>query len=215
MDVGEVFRKHPLAITLAIVAVALIAWMASRGGSSSTSTDGATFTGAGGSTATTDPNAAATDQARIAAGTQNLGVIASLISSKETTMAEHDVAVTQANDALTASLAQTDAALRASLASTAATADVANRQTAAGVTIAGIQSQEQANAEAASAAIQKSINDAELAIAKQNADIANFEIQSQKDIARAGDNTSIVQGFIHFGEDVVNLFNPFSWFGHH
>jgi hypothetical protein len=153
----EFLKKHPEMVGIAVAAVAIIAYMQSRNDAQAATTGdgGVTFTGGGVQAAPMDPNIAATDQARIAAGSQNVGILASLILGEN-----------QSNNAVTAALAQSHDALNAALASTAA-----GERTAVAATSASLQSQLAGIAAA---------RDSALAQAQAAVDIAHASTQKQQ-----------------------------------
>lgn len=191
--VTEEFEKHPAWIAIAVVAVAIIALMQRR--NSTPSDTQYTFAG-GGAAAPIDPSVAAIEQARISAGSQNIGIVAGLLGLENTNAT-----------ALTGSLAQTSAAKDVELARTAAAEEVANAETSAQLYAAQGATAEQLTAAQITAGVQRALIDSQSATdaaaiqAQEN--VANFQTQAQKDIARAGDNTSIVQGVINVGEDLL------------
>jgi hypothetical protein len=211
VSLTETISKHPVAIGLAVLAVALVAYFMSRGGASSADTGEVTFTGAGGTHATTDPGAVSIEQSRIQAGTQNLSTLATLLGGEHLADAQEQVSLNQSADALTASLANTNAALSSDLARTEAQKETSLAQTAASVSISAGQNAAAIEAAKVTSATQQALADAELKIAKLNADVENFRTQAQKDEARAADNTSIVDGVVRFGENIVRVFEPWTW----
>lgn len=186
---SELIEKHPVLIFAAVAVVVVIAYAQSRNNSASSGDVG--FSGGGVAPMPSDPNLAATEQARISATQSEIGTLASYL-----------VATQQSSDALSATLAQTRAAEDVGIAQTSAARDVGLAQTAASVDIAGIQTNgavsianTQAEESLAAAKItadtQSKIIDSNISIAQIEASLQQQLGQFQKDIARAGDNTSI------------------------
>jgi hypothetical protein len=206
-ELSSLISKHPWLVFVAVGIVVLIAWAQSHGGNGTQPSGDVTFTGGGVAPLPMDPNVAATDQARISAGTQNLSTIASLLLGTK-----------QSGDALAASESNTSAALSSSLASTEAGLEVGLAQTKAGVDIASINAASaqsiaattasaQTTAAQITAETQRQVTAANLQAAQMEIDAQNRAAQYQKDIARAADNTNI------FG-DVLDLAGKaFAFFG--
>lgn len=228
-NINELANEHPYLIVGLVVLVAGFAYLSSRGRGS---TQAVTFAG-GGAAPGIDPNAAAIEEAAIAAGTQNVGLIASLLGTKDTnasalsaslaqSSAARDIAVTQANDALQGSLAATSAQEEASLAQTAAQREAAlaaisanqettDAQTSASVTISGQQTAAQIAAAQLTADTQRAAITSSQQIAQQQiaAQLAaqNNTNQTAKNISRANNNTSIVQGILDLAGGALAFFH--------
>lgn len=208
----EFLEKHPEAIGIAIAAVAALAYFSGGSSSSGTTDDGdITFTGGGVRANPMDPNQAAIDEARIAAGSANIGTLAALIlGSKESDnaltahMGDVSAAVQSSHDSLSASLAATAAGervqtasiagqLQAALASISAQRDTSLAQTQAGIDIA----HEQYSTAAAIAgqysqdqlAAAKYTADASVQIAKYNSD-ADYAAQQAAIAANNANNAT-------------------------
>lgn len=230
-------EKHPALIALAVLVVALLAYLQAK--NSPPSAQSVTFAG-GGAARGIDPEAAAIEQSAISAGVANLGTIAQLVAEQDTN-----------RTALTGHLADTSAAERTSLAGIAANQETADAATAAGVTVAGYNrdvslagisaqqattlagisaTQETTDAQTAAGVTIASGNNAttlqaaQINAATQAAAIAAqsdaqkradanqaFSIQAQKDIARANANSNIVNGIFNTIGNVVSSLNPFHW----
>jgi hypothetical protein len=204
--VTEELEKHPLWIALAVVAVALLAFMQRSGGQQA---QGYSFAG-GGAAAPIDPNAAAIEEAAIQAGSTNVSTLASLLGLENTNQAALTGSLASTSAARDVSLSQTAAARDVGLAGIAAQEEVANAQTAADEVKFGQATNAQITAAQITAGVQRATIDAQqqrdLAAIQANENVAQFQTQAAKDIARAGDNTSIVQGIIHFGESALAFF---------
>jgi hypothetical protein len=193
-ELATFVKEHPVAIFAAVAIVALIAYMQRSTSGGATASGDPTFIGGGVHSAPMDANIAATEQARIQAGSSNLSTLAQLLlgeqqSSDAVVVREHETSA-----ALTSSLAQTDASLRSSLAQTAASLDIASAQSSAAIQAANIT----ANAQAAITAANVRAND-------QANQTEQTRLQFQKDEQRAGDNTSIVNGVVSAVSDVVKF----------
>jgi hypothetical protein len=239
MSVVSLVEEHPVLIFGAVAAVALLAWAQSNGGqgSSDSSVDsGDQFTGGGMIAAPYDPNQAATDQARIAANAQTIGVLASAIvaekqSQDAKTAHEYDAyvqasashnslvaalantaaglqeSIANTRAALTASLFQTSAQRDTQLAATQAAVDIAHEQGDVAVAEAGINSSTQIqiaqiNANTAAAIYAANAAAADRA-AKAEQDSIDSENATARRIARAQDNTSILNTAIQVGGMIV------------
>jgi hypothetical protein len=122
------FKEHPVIMVVSVVAVALIAWLASRSNSS----------GAGSAVIVqpaNDPNAstnaAAIAQANIAAGAANISTGASLIGAESTNAAALRSSLATSEAARQVGLSQIEASLLASEHSDNAQVAISNAQTAA------------------------------------------------------------------------------------
>ena len=218
-------KEHPLPLALAVGAVALLAWWRSRQSAQAASVAQTTSTGP-----TLDPNAvlayetaqganaAQIQQATVAAGAQNLGVLAQLISATEGNKASESAALASNANATAAqeynqqvagvsALNQVRAALAASLGQVAAQRDTslaqtnANEATTLAATQAGLT--ENATTMAAQTAIAQISASTQQAGIAANTKAAELQSQTQlqlgqyqKDIARAKDNTSIIGSII-------------------
>jgi len=205
--VTEELEKHPLWIALAVVAVAILAFV-QRGNQSSAPQEYA-FAG-GGAAAPTDPGAVAIEEAAIAANSQNFSTLASLLGLKDTNATALQGSLAQTGAARDVGLAQTSAARDVGLASIAASEEVANAQTSAQIYEQQSASQAQITAAQITAGVQRAINDSnaatEQAAIQANENNINFQTQASKDIARAQDNTSIVGGLFHLAEGALAFF---------
>lgn len=191
-SLGEFIEQHPMMIGLAIAGVAVLAYL-SRNSSAAQATGGGVVAN------TLDPNAAAVQEANIAAGSSNLGLLASLIGGARTTDAQLALGENESDNALQGSLAETSAQLTASLASTAASKETADRSIDSSTTTALASTSSALAAATINAASQDLVT-------RTNAALATNELQQQKDIARASDNTSIVTGLEHIGEVALAFF---------
>lgn len=188
-------RKHPELIGVAVVLVALIAWMQSRQAEPAAAGGDITFTGGGVHGAEVDPGVVAIEQSRIEAGSRNLGTLASLILGQQ-----------QSSDALEAVQSQTDAALAADLyrtsaardvglsgieaqrtvglAQTQASVDIAAGESNAAIIIAGKQYDAASYAAGLSAQTQAAITAANVRIAELEKERALEGYATQRDISR-------------------------------
>jgi hypothetical protein len=201
--VTEELEKHPLWIALAVVAVALLAFL--QRGNSGNQQD-YTFAG-GGAAAPIDPNAAAIEEASISAESTNFATLASLIGLEDSNRTALTGSLAQTSAARDVAMGQTSAARDVSLAGIAADEEVQNARTSAD--IYNTQNTNAANITAAqiTAGIQRALIDSQTQTEQQaiqaQENVTNFQTQAQKDIARAGDNTKIVDGIIHFAEGLI------------
>jgi hypothetical protein len=204
--VTEELEKHPLWIALAVVAVALLAFI-QRGNSGNQQSY--TFAG-GGAAAPIDPNAAAIEEASISAGSTNFATLASLIGLEDSNRTALTGSLAQTSAARDVAMGQTSAARDVSLAGIAADEEVQNARTSAD--IYNTQNTNAANVTAAqiTAGVQRALIDSQTLTEQQaiqaQENVAQFQTQASKDIARAGDNTSIINGIVHVGEDVLRFF---------
>lgn len=191
----SLLRKHPELIGVAVVLVALIAWMQSRQSEPAASGGDVTFTGGGVHSGEVDPGVVAIEQSRIDAGSRNLGTLASLILGEQ-----------QSSDALEASQSQTEAALAADLyrtgaardvglsgieaqrtvglAQTQASVDIAAGQNNASVIIAGRQYDAATLAAQLNAQTQSAITAANIRIAELEKERALEGYATERDTAR-------------------------------
>jgi hypothetical protein len=199
-SVGNTIKQHPL-IVIGAIAVVLLLILISRSGQQT-----ATFAG-GGAAAPIDPNAAAISEAAISAGQANLTEIAQLIGANHAS--DDDLASTlgQSHDALSASLAQTSAARDVSLAQTSAARDVSLEQIASNerttnysTSVAAGVANNQTAAQLTAAQLTAANNRAAIDYQNQQALAA---LQTTKDVARAQDNTSIVDNVVNVVGGVV------------
>lgn len=201
-ELAAFVNRHPAVIGVAVVLVALIAWMQSG---SAQSGGGVTFTGGGIAPNPVDPGVVAIEQARITAGSQNISTLAELLFGEHQSADALAAAEAESSNNLTASLANTSASLSASLAQTSAQRDESLASTQASVDIASTQASAQTVAARINADTQAAIAASNAAVAKLNADNETFRIQAAKDEARAADNTSIVNGILHLGGEVLGI----------
>lgn len=224
------FMSHPLFIGGAILAVALLAYLTTRGGQGTTVVD-ATFAG-GGAARAIDPNAAAIEESAITASGTEYGQLLSYLSGLHSTDASESVDLAQTaagrdtslantSAALTSSLAQTEAQRQVSLSNIASSQEVQDARTAAdvvenGATNAANLSQLQVTSATQLAIANANASNAAAEIASQ-ADQAKATLQAQtnaginanqtaKDLARAQDNTGIVNTLINGISSVVKWF---------
>ncbi len=188
-DATAFLKERPVLAGAIVLGVAVMAYLASRGSDSSTTTD---YAFRGDVAKGIDPNAAAIEQAAIAAGTQNLATIANLAGLQDSNANALKAELAQTNAAKTVSLSSIAANLKAALFQTEASRDVSLAQTGATVSIA-----EGANATQLRAAeLNDSFNRTSLAAQQQmyalHEGTERFQIQSQKDIARANANAGII-----------------------
>lgn len=171
-DLGEVVKEHPMVLAAGVVLVAALAYHASRASS------GGTVMVTSNGTPTTDPNAAAVQEATIQAGAQNVQTLASLIANTTQTGAQRDVA-----------LATTEAQQEATDRATNAAVTLGLAQTDAQRAVAAFTAQAQADATAAETRLG-------LASINANQTTALAQTAANKAVARANDNTSIVNGIV-------------------
>lgn len=229
-SITDVIERHPALISLAVLFVAILAYVQGNKRNSNPS-----YSIAGATHGQLDPGAVAIEQSAISAGSTNISTLAALVglehsndnattqagysrdlgifqagAARDVANAQTAASVTTAGYARDTAIFQATAARDASLAATAAAQEVADTATAAGVTISGQQTAAQTTAAQLTAQTQQAQIAANAAAAKQEADNNNFAIQAQKDIARAADNTSIVNGITNVVGDVFKFFT-FSW----
>lgn len=173
--VSEIFSKYPLLIVGLIAVVAFIAFRSSSGGGDSTTT-----LGGGVRSIPVDQGTVDIETARLSAGTQGIGTIASLL-----------LGVHESSDSLTASLAQTGAQR-----------DVALSQIAGELTQAQI-------AAATTASMRYSDNATAITKAQIDAGVAQSNNQTSKDIERARDNTNVATTVIGFVGSALGFLSHF------
>lgn len=187
-------RKHPELIGVAVVLVALIAWMQSRQAEPAASGD-VTFTGGGVHGAELDPGVVAIEQSRIEAGSRNLGTLASLLLGQQQSSDALEAVQSQTDAALAADLYRTGAARDVSLsgieaqrtlglAQTQASVDIAAGQNEAAITIAGKQYDAASYAAGLSAQTQAAITAANIRIAELEKERALEAYATERDTAR-------------------------------
>lgn len=215
----DMISKHPWLVFLAIGVVALIAYIQSRD-------NVATFAGdwegvpAGGGPHPLDPNVAATQQAAIAAGHENIGTLASLILGVDTNDAQLENALTRTAAERDVSLRTIDASEQAALAQYASQEHVAlsqidaNKEIESGRTIALLDATKYTSDQASEVArinadLSRYIADVEgrntASSIASNERVALASGQYGKDIARAQANTSIVNNIVGAGRDLLHL----------
>lgn len=193
----ETLEKHPWLMVVAIGVVALLAYMSSGSGGPSV----ATSTVGGVIAPPQDPNAAAIQEAKIQAGQSNIGTFAALALGIQNASASLAASLAGTTAAQEVTDRQTNAAQDVTNRQTAAAQDVTNKQTAASVDVASVAASTQIQAANITAgtqvalaglAAQAETQRAQDAYALQEATLAN-----QKAIARAADNTSVVNGLVN------------------
>src|SRR5262245_7019939 len=131
-DLAEFVQEHPAAIGIAVVLVALLAFMSARNKQSSGDLQ---FTGGGVVSRPVDPGVVAMEQARISAGAENIRTVSSFILGEDTVAAQRDIGLASTAAGRDVSLAGIEAGRTVGLAQTEAgvttariTADAATRQ---------------------------------------------------------------------------------------
>lgn len=132
-DATTFLKERPVIAGGIVLAVALLAYLASRKNGSG---DDTAYAFRGDAAAAIDPNAAAISQAAISAGTANIQTIAGLAGLQDTNANALNAQLAQTSAARDVSLSGISANLRAALFSTEAQRDESLAQTAAGVTVA-------------------------------------------------------------------------------
>lgn len=202
-ELASFVEKHPWAIGVAVLIVAALAYL-QRPAASGSSGD-VTFTGGGVIAPPQDPNAAATDQARIGAGVQNFSTLAQLVLGENTNSSQLQLGQSETAATLAADEAEVSANLTAQLAATTASQETQDAATSASVTINGQNANAAVTAAQITAATQAAVADANSkAAAAENAYQLSLA-QFQKDQARAADNTSIVNNLVDEAGKVISF----------
>lgn len=90
-DLFNAIKEHPVAIGLAVIAVALIAYFASQSQPQSMTAGDLQFTGGGVAPIPVDPGVVEMETARINAGVSNFGTLASYLLGSQQTVASENV----------------------------------------------------------------------------------------------------------------------------
>ena len=214
---GDLFRKHPELIGALFIAVALLAYFASRsGGGGGTSSDDITFTGGGVASRAIDPSVAAIEQSRIDAGTRNLSTVAQLYLGLTQSADQLEAYQTGTSAALESDLARTSSGERVSLAGIEAQRTIGLSQIASSVDLAHIYSAADLEAARITGATQQAIAQSNIELERQRlAQQEKLTLEQQateRDIARVKAKSDFWDSAFGTIGDVVSAFNPFNWF---
>lgn len=189
-DFMNVIKEHPVAIGLAVLAVALFAYFSTQSQPQGMTANDLQFTGGGVAPIPVDPGVVEMETARINAGVSNFGTLASfLLGSQQTTAGEN------------VSLAGISSQEKVSLAGLLTQEDIARIEAGTAHDAAEINLQ-----------IQNRLADA-----NQNQAALNYEAElnrnaTQRDVARVQAKSEFWGNLIGGVSDVVKSLNPFSWF---
>lgn len=210
-ELAEFVKRNPAAIGVAVIVVALLAYMQSQKPAAAGELQ---FTGGGTAPNPVDPGVVAMEESRISAGSSNISTLASLLLGREEIASALSARRSEVDAALTSDLARTDAGLRTSLAATEASRTVGLAQVQSQTSIAGIYADSataqakmdvDARNEAArlSFIIQNRIADANIQQNELNAHRDLEQLATQRDIVRVEAKAGFWSDIVDFGSDLV------------
>lgn len=218
-ELAEWVKEHPAAIGVAVVVVALLAFYQSK--TEPQPTDGElVVVGGGTGSREIDPGVVAIEQARIDAGSRNLGTLSSLILGSEQTREASGVRHSEIDASLTSDLARTESSRTTTLADITARRDVSMASVAAQIDLANISAAQARDLAGINSELQRYTSNLTAQLTRENA-AREYEqaklaytrdleaLATQRDVARVQAKSDFWGDAFGVVGDVVSFFNPF------